>query len=81
MGEKETMSGDALRESPTRASTGRGPAASSVGQLGGGAASAASYAREAADGPELATEDSDGDAPESDAAKTVTKTSSNIQNN
>ena len=60
-------------------------AASSVGQLGGqkpgGGAASAAYAREAADGPELATGDSDGDAPESDAAKVVTKTSSNIQNN
>ena len=80
MGEKETVSGDALRESPTRASTGRGPAASSVGQLGGGAASAASYAREAADGPELATGDSDGDAP-GGADASITKSRSNIKNN
>ena len=46
-------------------------AVSSVGQLGGqkpgGGAASAAYAREAADGPELATGDSDGDAPESDA--------------
>ena len=116
MGEKETMSGNALRESrirtndgPNRISMGRessapgvsegvtagddwppgGPASasvlggtvpggaiisaavSSVGQLGGqkpgGGAASAAYAREAADGPQLATGDSDGDAPESDA--------------
>lgn len=113
MGEKETMSGEALRESPSKASQGQGressapsvsegvtagddwppggpasgsmvggvapggailsAAVSSVGQLGGGlgggggGAAAASYAREAADGPQLATGDSDGDAPESDA--------------
>ena len=46
-------------------------AVSSVGQHGGqkpgGGAASAAYAREAADGPELATGDSDGDAPESDA--------------
>ena len=127
MGEKETMSGDALSEmrindGPNRISMGRessapsvsegvtagddwppgGPASasvlggavpggsilsaavSSVGQLGGqkpgGGAASAAYAREAADGPELATGDSDGDAL-GGADSAIVKSRSNTKNN
>ena len=53
MGEKETMSGEALRESRININDGPNRISTNL--------------REAADGSELATGDSDGDAPESDA--------------